>query len=70
MNGLYLQYEVLWKVQYSVFHIVDRNHQRSVIVVDHSRNFKGIQSMVVTIEKYLSRNRKLLFKIEKRKVKK
>ena len=70
MNGLYLQYEVLWKVQYSVLHIVDRNRQRSVIVVDHSRNFKGIQSMVVTIEKYLSRNRKLLFKIEKRKVKK
>ena len=45
MNGLYLQYEELWKVRYekiNVLYIVDRNHQRSVIVVDHSRNFKGI----------------------------
>ena len=33
MNGLYMQYEVLWKVQYSVLYIVDRNHQRSVTVV-------------------------------------
>ena len=26
----------------NVLYIVDQNHQRSVIVVDHSRNFKGI----------------------------
>ena len=44
MNGLYLQYEELWKVQrkdgkkVNVLYIVDRNHQRSVVVVDHSRN--------------------------------
>ena len=35
----------------NVLDIVDRNHQRSVIVVDHSRNFKGIYSMLVTMEK-------------------
>ena len=28
-----------------MLYIVDRNHQRSLIVVDHSRNFKGIQLM-------------------------
>ena len=33
-----------WK-KVNVLYIVDPNHQRSVIVVDHSRNFKGIQSM-------------------------
>ena len=50
MNGLYLQYEELWKVaairkdgnKVNVIYIVDRHHQRSVIVADHSRNFKGI----------------------------
>ena len=30
-------------------YIVDQNHQRSVIVVDFSRNFKGIWSMVITM---------------------
>ena len=47
-----------------------RNHKRPVVVLDHFRNFKGIQSIVVTtskIEEYLSvRERKLLFEIEKR----
>ena len=50
MNGLYLQYEEFWKVatiqkdekKVNVLYIIDRNHQRSVIVLDHSRNFKGI----------------------------
>ena len=49
MNGLYLQYEELWmettirkdRKKVNVHYIVDRNHQRSVILVDHSRNFKG-----------------------------
>ena len=51
----------------------ERNHKRPVVVPDHFRNFKRIQSIVVTtskIEEYLSvRERKLLFEIEKRKVK-
>ena len=51
----------------NVLYIADRHYQRSVIVIDHSRNFKGIYSMVVTMEKYLSRKRKLLFEIEKKK---
>ena len=52
MNGLYLQsqYEELWKYntkkweegKWMYIYIVDQNHQISVIVVDHSRNFKGI----------------------------
>ena len=48
MNGLYLQYEKLWKVptkdwkNVNVLCIVDRNHGRSVVVLDHFRNFKGI----------------------------
>lgn len=57
-----------WKMKsgkkVNVLYIVDRNHPRSVIAVDHSRNFKDIYSMVVTMAKYLSRNRKLLFEIE------
>ena len=44
-------------------YIVDQNHQRSVIVVDFSRNFKGIWSMVITMGRYLSKNKK--FKNEK-----
>ena len=49
MNGLYLQYEELVESairkdgkKLNVLYIVDQNHQRSVIVVDHSRNFKDI----------------------------
>ena len=57
----------------NVLCIVDQNHERPVVVLDHFRNFKGIQSIVVTtskIEEYLSvRERKLLFEIEKRNVK-
>ena len=30
----------------NVLCVVDRAYQRSVVVVDHSRNFKGIKSMV------------------------
>ena len=44
-------------------YIVDQNHQRSVIVVFFSRNFKGIWSMVITMGRYLSKNKK--FKNEK-----
>ena len=47
-------------------YIVYQNHQRYVIAVDHSRNFKGILSMAVTMEKYLSKKKKLLFEIEKK----
>ena len=47
-------------------YIVDGNHQRSVILVDHSRNFKGVWSMMVAMGKYLSRQRKLMFKNEKK----
>ena len=56
----------------NVLCIVDRNQERSVVVLDHFRNFKGIFSIVVTtlkMEEYLSRERKLLFEIEKRRVK-
>ena len=48
MNGLYLQYEKLWMEstkdgkKVNVACIVDRNHERSVVVLDHFRNFKGI----------------------------
>ena len=52
--------------------IVDRNHDRSLVVLNHFRNFKGIYSIVVAtskMEEYLCRERKLLFEIEKRKVK-
>ena len=43
-----LQYEKLWKVptQYgkkmNILCILDRNHERSVFVLDHFRKFKGI----------------------------
>ena len=48
MNGLYLQYEKLWKVptkdgkKANVLCIIDQNHERFVVVLDHFRNFKGI----------------------------
>ena len=48
MNGLYLQYENLWKEptkdgkKVNVLCIVDQNHERTVVVLDHFRNFKGI----------------------------
>ena len=48
MNGLHLQYENLWKVstkdgkKVNVLCIVDRNHERSVVALDHFRDFKGI----------------------------
>ena len=52
MNGLYLQHEELWmessypiqkyEKKVNVLYIVDRNDHRSVIGVDHSRNFKRI----------------------------
>ena len=43
MNGLYLQYEKLWKVQtVNVLCIVDQNHRRSVFTPVHFRNFEGI----------------------------
>ena len=48
MNGLYLQYEKLWKVpvkdgkKVNVLCIIDQNHDRSVVALDHFRNFTGI----------------------------
>ena len=42
----------------NVLCLVDRNHQRSMVAVHHSRNFKGIQLIMVTtlkIEEYLRR---------------
>ena len=66
MNGLYLQYERLWKVQKkeegNCICIVDRNHERSVVVLDYFRNLNGIQLIVITIskmEEYLSREREI-----------
>ena len=50
----------------NVLYIVDWNNKRSVIAVNHFRNFKGIWLMVVTMEKYLSRKKKLMFEIEKK----
>ena len=50
MNGLtcnmksYGNYERWEKV--NVLCIVDRNHERYVVVLDHFRNFKGIQLIV------------------------
>ena len=52
MNGLYLQYEKLWKVptkdgkKANVLCIIDQNHERFVVALDHFRNFKGIQLIV------------------------
>ena len=53
MNGLYLKYEKLWKVpptkdgeKVNVLCIVDRNHERCVVLLDHFRDFKGIQMIV------------------------
>ena len=49
MNGLYLKYEKLWKVpptkdgeKVNILCIVDRNHERCVVLLDHFRDFKGI----------------------------
>ena len=48
MNGLYLQYEKLWKVpvkdgrKVNVLCIIDQNYDKSVVVLDHFRNFTGI----------------------------
>ena len=51
MNSLYLQYEKLWKIpmkdgkKVNVLCIVDQNHERSVFVLDHFRNFKDIYTL-------------------------
>ena len=37
MSGLYLKYEKV-----NVLCIVDRNHKKSVVELDHVRNFKDI----------------------------
>ena len=48
MNALYLQQmknsgkNTKDGRKVNVLCIVDRNHQRSMVVVDHSRNFKGV----------------------------
>ena len=55
MNGLYLQYEELSKngKKVNVLCFADQYHWRSVVavyhsmvVINHSRNFKGIEKMV------------------------
>ena len=50
MNGLHLHNEELWKVQdgkkVNVFCVIDQNKERSVIVLDHFTNFKGIYMIV------------------------
>ena len=52
MESQYLQYEKLWKVsmkdgkKMNVLCIVERNHERSVFVLDNFRNFKGIYLIV------------------------
>ena len=54
----------------SVLCIVDRNHERSVVLLDHFRNFKGIYSIVVAtskMEEHLSRERKLLYCLKLKK---
>ena len=38
-SGKYIQ---KYGKKVNVIYTVDQNHQRSVIVADHSRNFKGI----------------------------
>ena len=43
--------------------IVDKNHERSLVVLDHYRNFKGIQSIVLKtskMEEYLSRKDEII----------
>ena len=46
MNGLCLQYEELWSCskdgKVNVLCFVDQNHQRSLVAVGYSRNFKDI----------------------------
>ena len=60
MNGLCLQFEELWKAptqtakdgkKVNVLCIVDRSHQRPLVVVDYSRSFKGIKSMKIRTSK-------------------
>ena len=47
MNGLYLQYERAWRYwkdgyEVNVLCIVDQDHQRPMIAVNHFMKFKGI----------------------------
>ena len=51
MNGLYYTCNMKGSGWMNVFCIVARNHDRSVVVLDHSWNFKGILSIVVTTSK-------------------
>ena len=65
--------------QVNLLYIIDRDHQRSVVEIDHSSNFKGILDDVKPSATYElqhrkwrntypgKRRRKLLFKIEKKK---
>ena len=56
MNGLYLHAIWIWVAlesikdgkKVNVFYVVDWSHERSVVVLDHFRNFKG---RVVTTSK-------------------
>ena len=81
MNGLYLHARWIWRgleskkdgKKVNVLCIIGQNHERSVVVPDHFRNFKSIFSIVVTtlkMEQYLFReNRgKYCLKLKKGKL--
>ena len=60
----------------NVLCIIDKNHERSVVALDHFRNFKAILLIVEYIIEnkegiliYPAGKRELLFEIKKRKVK-
>ena len=73
MNGLYLQYEELWKVKYRKrWKEGEHCWQKSSEICDcsiPSWNFKDILSMVVTMEEYLSREEEIIVRNWKKKVK-
>ena len=76
MNGLYVQYEEPVEStirkdgkKLNVLYIVDQNHQRSVIVVDHSRNFKVICRWWLHCRNVYPGRGNFCLKFKKRKVK-
>ena len=55
INGLCLQSEEFWNCskdgkKVNILCFVDQNHQRSLVAVGHSRNFKDIQSKIVQVQ--------------------
>ena len=73
MNGLYLQYEELWKVKYRKrWKEGEHCWQKSSEICDCSLpswNFKDILSMVVTMKEYLSREEEIIVRNWKKKLK-